>query len=199
MAPLRFQHARHPHCPECGYDLVATVEAERTVCPECGETFEPQDLMRAPRAGDWTVTRGLRTGARMVLVRSLVTGLAWLLLIWGVPTIFGHLAGGIPAGFRLGLIVLGGFAMGLAGGVIGWAIARDWEECAGFGGQLSALGLIGMELARDRVRRGARRADRRDRPPGGLHARLHREHRLGLADRPPRAARRVKRTGSRRL
>jgi len=123
---------------------VATIEPGRGgVCPECGAPFELTDLRRAPRPGDWTVARGLKRGVAIVLVRSLVAGLAWMLLIWTVPTVFGLFAASLPPPIRLGVIVVGGTTMGLAGGAIGWAIARAWAERAGFASVLVAIGLIG--------------------------------------------------------
>ena len=75
---------RHPVCPQCGYDLVGTVEAGRARCPECGYEFSLAELRRQGRRGDWTVWAGLRRAAAVLLVKSivclpLVAGLFWLL------------------------------------------------------------------------------------------------------------------------
>ena len=55
---------RHPLCPACGYDLVASIAAKKRVCPECGETFTLEDVNWERRAGDWTLTKATLLAGR---------------------------------------------------------------------------------------------------------------------------------------
>ena len=47
-------------CPDCGYDLLGSVDAGGRVCPECGWRFTLGELARRGRKGDWTPALGYR-------------------------------------------------------------------------------------------------------------------------------------------
>ena len=68
----KFRVKSHPLCPECKYDLIATVEAGRRICPECGYEFEMYELRGEKRPGDWTFQIGLRNTVISLILRSLV-------------------------------------------------------------------------------------------------------------------------------
>ena len=99
---------QHPCCPDCGYDLLGTVDAGGRVCPECGEAFTLAELAEG-RA--WTPAGGYRRAAMVLAVRSLVCfpaciGLARLVTpalasppYWGAVLILSL------AGFGLGVVL----------------------------------------------------------------------------------------------
>ena len=78
---------RHPLCPYCRYDLVATVHGGGNTCPECGESFEPHELLREHRPGDWTERTGLVTLFTSLLLRSIIGLGIWALWLWLVSLI----------------------------------------------------------------------------------------------------------------
>ena len=83
----RSNSRHHPLCPDCGYDLLGSVDARRRVCPECGYEFTLDELSRRGRTGDWTPAHGYRRAVTVLLVKSLVslpvcTALLWL---WSRP------------------------------------------------------------------------------------------------------------------
>lgn len=43
------------HCPGCGYDLAGLPHSATPVCPECGDTLDPDTLLERykPGAGTW--------------------------------------------------------------------------------------------------------------------------------------------------
>ena len=86
---------RHPLCPHCGYDLVATVADEGRVCPECGREFRREELPRAPAPDEWTPARGLLRLVLAVTVRSAVCLPAWvgLLVLASILCAWGDRAG----------------------------------------------------------------------------------------------------------
>jgi hypothetical protein len=132
---------RHPLCPRCKYDLVATVQANKRVCPECGHQFTLNELIRAPREGDWTLAIGFRKAllalaARSVLVLPFWAGLVWLLapLVETFP--FNTWAmGGIAV-----LFILPGVAMG-------HAVSRGLNDIAGCQSYLFTTLAVAFELA----------------------------------------------------
>lgn len=121
---------RHPLCPYCHYDLVATVEAGRRICPECGESFELGELIREPRPGDWTEMVGVRRLAIAMLIRGAIAmGIwtAWLAILnWEgqQPILIGIVA------LMLHLLV---------GGVIGMVFWTRLREKCGFDGLFPAV------------------------------------------------------------
>ncbi|UCD73856.1 MAG: hypothetical protein JSV91_08655 [Phycisphaerales bacterium] len=79
----RFEKVRrHPLCPECGYDLIATVEAGRRICPECGCEFDPSELRPETLPGDWTIARGLRRATTSLLIRAIPALGVWFAFTW---------------------------------------------------------------------------------------------------------------------
>ena len=98
-------------CPDCGYDLLGSVDARRRVCPECGYEFTLDELSRRRRKGDWTPALGYRRAVTSLLVKSLMSlpvcmGLLWLVTpalasppYWGVALILA--VGGFVLGFVL--------------------------------------------------------------------------------------------------
>ncbi len=132
---------RHPLCPKCRYDLVATIDANKRICPECGYEFSLNELIRAPREGDWTPATGLRDAAMQVLVRMLM-----LLPIWAAA--YGLISIGIATipgpGWGMMTIVILVFFMFIPGMVIGKMIAKELTETAGMvSGALTALAALG--------------------------------------------------------
>lgn len=71
---------RHPLCPACGYDLVATLAADKRVCPECGEPFSPSQLNWEIRPGDWSAATAIRFGVRALAKRTLLATIAAALM-----------------------------------------------------------------------------------------------------------------------
>ncbi len=100
----------HPPCPDCGYDLLGTVQAGGRVCPECGVSFTLAELAEG-REEIWTPAYGYRRAVTILAARSLVclpvcTGLAMLVTpalhsppYWGAVLILSI------AGFGLGFVL----------------------------------------------------------------------------------------------
>lgn len=87
---------RHPLCPYCHYDLVATVDpySPRFVrCPECGEAIEPNELHYQARPGEWTPLTGVRNAAVSILVRALVIAAIWAALLVGMDAVLSAILG----------------------------------------------------------------------------------------------------------
>ena len=123
----RIGHSGRPLvCPECAYNLVGTVAAGRTTCPECGRDFKLTDLPRARLPGEWTPWVGLRRALLTVLWRSIVCLPIWALAVWAV----------IPAlnlmPFALAVLAVVGLVLALPGVAIGHALGRGLTERAGF-------------------------------------------------------------------
>jgi hypothetical protein len=128
---------RHPLCPACGYDLVATVAASKRICPECGAAFELADLNYEVRKGDWTASTALGRALRVLFVRSLwataaTCGLsiagAWMHSI-GAPRLLPFL-----------IAVLGACLLGLI-------YSRHLTDQAGFEGPALIIGACVAALA----------------------------------------------------
>lgn len=122
----KFRQKRHPLCPECKYDLIATVESGHCVCPECGYEFEMDELRGEKRPGDWSPGRGLMivmvtTCLRAILILPFWTGLIWLItpLLSMFPVHIGSFAG----------ISIG---MAIPGIIIGYCFGNRLTEKAGF-------------------------------------------------------------------
>src|SRR6185436_13617232 len=113
---------RHPLCPACGYDLVASIAANKRVCPECGEEFALDELNWEKRRGDWNLGTALLLGGRALGLRSVISfpvvialaSLALLSVVWGVPRI-------VP--FLLAIT---------QACLIGWIFSRRLVDDAGF-------------------------------------------------------------------
>jgi predicted RNA-binding Zn-ribbon protein involved in translation (DUF1610 family) len=73
--------SRHPLCPSCGYDLVATIDAGKRICPECGEAFELHDVIRAARPGDWTLARGIGRLLLRLAWRGAIALVVWTAIL----------------------------------------------------------------------------------------------------------------------
>lgn len=128
----RFENVRrHPLCPNCGYDLVATVEAGRTICPECGHEFEIGELRHAVLPGDWTIGRGLGRASLRLLVRAAPCLLVWTGILWAVIA----LAGWISAGRHWYVVLIAYLGalliLMIASGSIGRVLAKGMDEQAG--------------------------------------------------------------------
>jgi len=131
----RLGHAgpRHPLCPRCRYDLVATIAAHGRRCPECGEAFEMSELVPEAREGDWTLWRGLRRAGLVLPVKGLVCAGVWALMLTAH-----HLLVPGSGWLRLlrGLLVLA------TGGAVGAVLAHRIDEHLGFAGLGVAVALI---------------------------------------------------------
>ncbi|MCI0675368.1 MAG: hypothetical protein L0Y42_06270 [Phycisphaerales bacterium] len=137
--PVLNARLRHPLCPGCGYDLVATVQAGRRRCPECGDEFELDELRHQVRPGDWTLLVGLRMTARTLAWRSAATVIAWgaicALTIWLLQT------------YPVSGIVLWVAAVG-GGCLSGFIFSRRLFEAAGFDSWIVVVGAcVGAALA----------------------------------------------------
>jgi len=123
---------RHPLCPECGYDLVATVAENGRTCPECGYAFELDEVRREVREDDWTVARGLRRAFFVLGARLVVSLAAWGLLVLVVDLLYGWLV--TPGSGMIGFSILITLCVVLAtaGGIMGDKIVRRLDEYAGF-------------------------------------------------------------------
>ncbi len=126
----QFRTKRHPRCPECRYNLVATVDAGIRTCPECGCEFDLDELHGEKRPGEWTPLLGLRSAALHLAGKMLIVLPIWTALIW----LFSPLLIMVP---QQGIIIwrmFGGVAIVcvIPGMAIGYALSRDLEEKAGF-------------------------------------------------------------------
>jgi hypothetical protein len=135
----KFGSRRHPLCPECRYDLIATVAAGRTTCPECGYEFEAWELRGEKHAGEWTPLVGLRRAVISLAIRSLIILPLWAGLVWGLTPLL--------LMFPLGIRVFGGIAILLAipGCLIGHVLASGLADRAGF--QSMLLGFLAAVFA----------------------------------------------------
>ncbi len=120
----KFRIKRHPLCPECRYDLIATVETGRRICPECGYEFEMYELRGEKRPGDWTFQIGLRNAVISLILRSLVILPLWVVLIWVIITYMSNFS-------RFILIILP-----LLGIAMGYAFSTKLSDRAGFSGSV---------------------------------------------------------------
>jgi hypothetical protein len=123
---------RHPICPDCGYDLVATIEAGRRVCPECGIEFELGELGRSTLPGDWTLARGLRRLVIVVTARSAACLVAWMVLLVLCSMLCGWLGTVASRGVLLLVWVGCGVLVLIGGAVVGAVVGRRIDEAAGF-------------------------------------------------------------------
>jgi hypothetical protein len=122
---------RHPFCPECNYDLVATIDAGRNVCPECGYEFELHEPKRQRLPEDWTIWRGLGKACGVLLLRSLVCLAAWTLVLWGVTAPATWLASGRNWRIALVVSIVALLLLLVAAGVIARQMAKGMDEIAG--------------------------------------------------------------------
>ena len=134
----RFDNVRrHPLCPECGYDLVATVDAGRRICPECGCEFELSDLAHQSRSDDWTISKGLRAAAGWLAVKTIIAGALWCSVLW-LSSIF-------PL---LHLTYFGAVVALAVGAGMGALIGIRLVDQAGFAGRLlTGLAIISAAIA----------------------------------------------------
>ncbi|MHC4217762.1 MAG: hypothetical protein ACYSU7_04820 [Planctomycetota bacterium] len=123
---------RHPTCPHCGYDLVATVDAGGRVCPECGYEFELSELGRSAMPGDWTPARGLRRLVAVVAIRAAVCLVVWTVLLVALSMLCGGVRSVAPAGVLMAVWVCCGVLVLISGAVVGAVVGRRLEEAAGF-------------------------------------------------------------------
>lgn len=120
----KFRVKRHPLCPECKYDLIATVEAGRRICPECGYEFEMYELRGEKRQGDWTFQIGLRNTVISLILRSLVILPLWVVIIWVMMTYMSNFG-------RFNAIILP-----LLGIAMGFGFSTRLADHAGFAGNV---------------------------------------------------------------
>jgi len=139
MSRIGQTSTRHPLCPNCGYDLVATVDAGGTVCPECGYAFELHELGREVRPDDWTLARGLRRLALALGVRVVACFIGFTAILWAADALINALGPKVPMGMKVMLIFVAAVTIFTAGGGVGHILARDAEERAGFVSPLLAV------------------------------------------------------------
>ena len=121
---------RYPLCPDCEYNLVATVDAGGRTCPECGEEFDLHDLDWQAGANEWTLREGMMSLAWALARRGAFCGLAWLLLVCGVLMLMDL------TGMNSFWVTIGVVAGPAAGWWLGGVMARDCEDIAGCTGLL---------------------------------------------------------------
>jgi hypothetical protein len=130
----KFRQQRHPLCPGCKYDLVATVQANRRVCPECGYEFEMYELSGEKRPGDWTFGIGLRRAFIFLLVRSLLILPVWVAIVCLVMPLLSMFP--VSIGAFAGIAII----LALPGCMIGYLLGSKLSEYAGF--QSMLLGIV---------------------------------------------------------
>ncbi|MHC4966832.1 MAG: hypothetical protein ACYTGE_18240 [Planctomycetota bacterium] len=123
---------RHPLCPHCGYDVVATVAERGRACPECGGELDPSELRRAALPGDWTPARGLRRLVIVVAARAAVCLVAWTAVLVLCPLLCGWLSTAAPGAVHFVVRLACGALALLGGAVIGAVVGRRMDEVAGF-------------------------------------------------------------------
>lgn len=122
----KFRQKRHPLCPECRYDLIATVDSGSRICPECGYEFELSELRGEKRPGEWSPGRGLMIAAFTTLIRAILILPIWTGLIWFIsPALTAY-----PLHFRAILAIIAIFA--IPGIIIGYCFSYNLTEKAGF-------------------------------------------------------------------
>jgi hypothetical protein len=132
MGKSRFDFIRrHPLCPDCGYDLVATIDAGRNVCPECGGEFEEQELKRALLPEDWTLPRGLGRAATALLLRAAVCLIGWTAVLTGTLLASTWIATRLGGTWIIFIMLLALGIIFIAAGVLGRILARGMDEIAG--------------------------------------------------------------------
>jgi len=132
MGKSRFDFVRrHPLCPNCGYDLVATIDAGRTVCPECGCEFEPHEVRRAVRPEDWTLGRGLRRAAAVLLLRAVLCLIGWTAVLTGTLLASTWIATRLGGVWIVFIMLLALAIIFLAAAVAGRILAKGMDEIAG--------------------------------------------------------------------
>jgi hypothetical protein len=124
-------NARHPLCPYCQYDLIATVDpfTPRYVrCPECGEGIEPEDFYFEPRPGEWTLSTGLRNCAVSLATRIFMGIIIWSVVLLAMDQLLTAILG------PTGMLSLWTMLLPLTGGgmLIGWVMYFRLTEHAGF-------------------------------------------------------------------
>lgn len=128
----RSNSRHHPLCPDCGYDLLGSVDARRRVCPECGYEFTLDELSGRGRTGDWTPAHGYRRAVTVLLVKSLVSLPVCTALLWLVtPALASPPYWGVV------------FVLAIAGFVLGFVLCVNLADDAGFAGPWLAVLAVG--------------------------------------------------------
>ena len=132
MGKSRFDFIRrHPLCPSCGYDLVATIDAGRNVCPECGHEFEPHELKHALLPEDWTLRRGLGRAAAALLLRAVLCLIGWAAVLTGTLLASTWIATRLGGTWIIFTMLLAMGIIFVAAGVLGRILAKGMDEVAG--------------------------------------------------------------------
>jgi hypothetical protein len=139
---------RHPVCPGCGYDLVATIADGKRTCPECGCEFDLGELRRATMPGDWTPARGLLHLVIVVTARSAACLAAWTVLLALCSMLCAWLRTAASGAVLLLVWVGCGGLVLIGGAVVGAVVGRRLDETAGFRSPvLLAAPIIGAAVA----------------------------------------------------
>lgn len=125
MPPVAGQHRRHPLCPHCRYDLVGTIAANKRVCPECGEPFTLNQLLKGETPGEWSIGIGLRKAAIALLIRAAIVLPFWAGFVWLVTPLLGWLPMGFTTMGAVGLLFV------IPGVSIGHVLSRGLNDIAG--------------------------------------------------------------------
>ena len=132
----RSNSRHHPLCPDCGYDLLGSVDARRRVCPECGYEFTLVELSQRGRKGDWTRAPGHRRAVTALLVKSLASLPVCTVLLWLVTPALAS-----PPYWGVVLV------LAVAGFVLGFALCVNLAAYAGCVGPWLAVLAMGSAWA----------------------------------------------------
>jgi hypothetical protein len=120
---------RHPLCPHCHYDVVATISQESMTCPECGMEFDADDVDCEIRAHDWTPPRGFRVAFRVIGIRSLIAFTA-VFTLTALAILCVHLKWRMEVSVLISVV---------EGGAVGAILSRNLNERAGFASSLLTI------------------------------------------------------------
>jgi hypothetical protein len=141
MQKVGHRDRAHPLCRHCRYDLVATIAANKRVCPECGEPFTLSETVRAPRPGEWTVGVGIRRALVAIVMRSALVLPFWAGFVW--------LLAPIVNAFPFSIFAMGGVAVLfiVPGVAIGHVVSRRLNDIAGAQSYLFTIMAVVCEIA----------------------------------------------------
>ena len=122
----KFRQKKHPLCPECRYNLVATVDAGKRICPECGYEFELSELRGEKRPGEWSPMRGLTIAVVTTCLRAILILPFWVYLVWLITPLLSMFP--VHVGSFAGISI----GMAIPGIIIGYCFSNRLTEKAGF-------------------------------------------------------------------
>jgi len=130
---------RTPICPQCRYNLVATLDHGLRRCPECGYEFESHEIVRQQAPHDWTIWKGLRSASIVLTLRGTLALMVCVIGLFLCDWLLAFLitsVGGVPALLSLFILLAG---LVLAGFVFGKFLSHDLSEHVGIEGIIPAM------------------------------------------------------------